>query len=77
MLVKSCVTKSYRKMTSAVQLAAGSKQVKSVMRISDACPVLFASVCLGISIRIFRRELYLTGSGIKKTADFISLFNLN
>lgn len=42
-LVRSCVTKSCRKMTSAVQLAA--RKLQSVMRISCACPVSCFCLC--------------------------------
>lgn len=56
MLVRSCVTKSCRKMTSAVQLAAGSKKTEECnenkLHVSSLM-FLFTSVCLGIRINTF------------------------
>lgn len=56
MLVRSCVTKSCRKMTSAVQLAAGSKTTEERNE-NEQCVsnvmFLFTSACLGICIKTF------------------------
>lgn len=54
MLVRSCVTKSCRKMTSAVQLAVGSKTTEERNEnewCASSVIFLFTTVCLGICIK--------------------------
>lgn len=57
-LVRSCVTKSCREMTSAVQLAAGNKTTEERNE-NEYClsgvMFVFTSVCLGICIKTFSR----------------------
>lgn len=55
-LVRSCVTKSCREMTSAVQLAAGNKTTEERHeneRCLSGVMFVFTSVCLGICIKTF------------------------